>query len=197
MKSTNRFAQLTLVAASAMLLTACGGGGGDGSSAPVIGQNGAVDVNTVALPAGQTCGVGNYAQALLAAINNARAQARSCGGQAYAAAPAMGWNSLLTQAAVGHSTDMASKGFFSHTGSDGRGYSQRIESTGYSGFPSEVLSNPQGTHSAAGQIIPQSMASWLASPGHCAAIMDPALTEIGSACVKSGSKAYVTVDLGG
>jgi len=198
MKSTNRFAQLTLVAASAMLLTACGGGGDDGSSAPVIGQNGAVDVNTVAMPAGQTCGIGNFAPALLAAINSARAQARNCGGTAYPAAAPLGWNSLLTQAAVRHSSDMASKGFFSHNGSDGSSYIDRINATGYAdGGLSEVLANPQGSHSAAGQIIPQSMNSWLASPGHCASIMDPSFNELGAACVKAGSKAYFTVDLGG
>lgn len=195
MSNTTSYARLaaTLIAAA---LTACGGGDDD-SSAPVIGQNGAVDVNTVQLPASQTCGVGSYAQSLLAAINNARAQARSCGGASYAAAPALGWNSLLTQAAVGHSTDMASKGFFSHAGSDGRGYTQRIMDTGYNfSVPSEILSNPTGSFSA-GQIIPLSMKSWLASPGHCAAIMDPSLTEMGSACVKTSNRAYVTVDLGG
>lgn len=184
----------TLVAAAA--LTACGGGGDEGSSAPVIGQNGAVDVNTASMPAGQTCGVGNFPPALLAAINNARAQARNCGATAYAAAPAIGWNSLLTQAAVGHSSDMASKGFFSHTGSDGRDFIQRIMDTGYDGGVSEVLANPTGSFSA-GQIIPLSMKSWLASPGHCTAIMDPSFNEMGGACVKAGNKAYFTVDFGG
>jgi uncharacterized protein YkwD len=194
MKSTNRFAQLTLVAASAMLLTACGGGGGDGSSTPVIGQNGAVDVNTVSVP---DCGAGNFAPALLAAINNARAQARSCGSNAYAAAAPLGWNSLLTQAAAGHSSDMAAKGFFSHTSSDGRDYIQRINATGYDDQGlSEVLANPTGSFSA-GQIIPLSMKAWLVSPGHCSSIMDSSFNEMGAACVKSGNKAYVTVDFGG
>lgn len=176
-----------------ILLPACGGGS-DGSSTPVIGQNGAVDVSTVQLPAGQTCGIGNYAQALLAAINNARAQARNCGGQAYAAAPALGWNSLLTQAAIGHSTDMASKNFFSHTGSDGRSFIDRIDATSYDGDGlSEVLNLSQGGSFSIGR----SMNSWLASPGHCAAIMDPSFDEMGGACVSSGSKAYFTVDFGG
>lgn len=197
MRSTKDFTQLTIVAATAILLSACGGGGDDGSSAPVVGQNGSVDVNTVALPAGQTCGIGNFAPALLAAINQARAQARNCGGTPFPAAPPMGWNSLLTQAAAGHSTDMASNGFFSHNGSDGRGFVERIRATGYSGGLSEVLANPTGSHSSAGQIIPQSVNAWLASPGHCSSIMDASLTEIGGACVKAGNKAYFTVDLGG
>lgn len=186
----------TLIAATA--LTACGGGGDDGSSAPVIGQNGAVDVNTASMPAGQTCGIGNFAPTLLAAINNARAQARNCGGTAYPAAAPLGWNSLLTQAAVRHSSDMVSKGFFSHNGSDGSTYIHRINDTGYNDNGlSEVLANPQGSHSTAGQIIPQSMNSWLASAGHCSSIMDPSLNEMGGACAKAGSKAYFTVDFGG
>lgn len=182
----------TLIAASA--LTACGGGGDDGSSAPVIGQNGAVDVNTVSMPAGQTCGIGNFAPALLAAINQARAQARNCGGAAYPAAAPLGWNSLLTQAAVRHSSDMASKGFFSHNGSDGSSYIQRINDTGYSDNGlSEVLNLSQGGAFSIGR----SMNSWLASPGHCASIMDSSFNEMGGACVSSGSKAYFTVDFGG
>lgn len=184
----------TLVAAAT--LTACGGGGDDGSSSPIVGQNGAVDVGTVSMPASQTCGIGNFAPTLLAAINQARAQARNCGGTAYAAAPPLGWNSLLTQAAVRHSTDMASKGFFSHNGSDGSSYIDRIRDTGYQGGLSEILSVPTGSFST-GQIVPLSMQSWLASPGHCSSIMDPLATEIGGACVKAGNKAYFTVDIGG
>lgn len=197
MRSTKRFTQLTIAAATAFLLTACGGGGDDGSSGPVIGQNGAVDVNTVALPAGQTCGIGNFAPALLAAINQARSQARTCGGNSYAAAPPVGWNSLITQAAVRHSSDMASKNFFSHNGSDGSSYIQRILDTGYdAGGVSEILANPTGSFSG-GQIIPLSMKSWLASPGHCSTIMDPSFNEIGGACVRSGNKAFFTVDFSG
>lgn len=190
------YSRLAATFVAAATLTACGGGSDDGSSGPVIGQNGAVDVGTVSMPAGQTCGIGNFAPALLAAINQARAQARNCGGTAYPAAAPLGWNSLLTQAAVGHSSDMASKGFFSHTGSDGRDYIQRIMDTGYDGAASEVLANPTGSFSA-GQIIPLSMKSWLASPGHCAAIMDPSFNEMGGACVKAGNKAYFTVDFSG
>lgn len=181
----------TLIAAAA--LTACGGGGDDGSSGPVIGQNGAVDVNTVSMPAGQTCGIGNFAPALLAAINQARAQARNCGGTPFPAAPPVGWNSLLTQAAVRHSTDMASKGFFSHNGSDGSSYIDRIRDTGYQGGLSEILNLSQGGSFS----VNRSMNSWLGSPGHCAAIMDPLATEIGGACVQAGNKAYFTVDIGG
>lgn len=194
MNTTTRFAQLTLVAASAILLTACGGGGDDGSSGPVIGQNGSVDVNTVALPAGQTCGIGNFAPALVAAINQARAQARNCGGTPFPAAPPVGWNSLLTQAAVRHSTDMASKGFFSHTGSDGSQSFDRVQSTGYQAAPTgEILNLFQG-----GSIsISRSMTSWLGSPSHCAAVMSPTSTEMGGACVQTGSKGYFTVEFGG
>lgn len=181
----------TLIAAAA--LTACGGGGDDGSSGPIVGQNGAVDVGTVSMPAGQTCGIGNFAPALLAAINQARAQARNCGGNAFAAAPPLGWNSLLTQAAVRHSTDMASKGFFSHNGSDGSSYIDRIRDTGYQGGLSEILNLSQGGSFS----VSRSMNSWLGSPGHCSAIMDPLATEIGGACVQAGNKAYFTVDIGG
>lgn len=190
----NSYIRLAATVAASLALTACGGGEDDGSSGPVIGQNGAVDVNTVALPAGQTCGIGNFAPALLAAINQARSQARTCGGNSYAAAPPVGWNSLITQAAVRHSSDMASKNFFSHNGSDGSSYIQRILDTGYdAGGVSEVLNLSQGGSFS----VPRSMNSWLSSPGHCSTIMDPSFNEIGAACVRSGNKAYFTVDFSG
>ena len=33
---------------------------------------------------------------------------------------------------------------------------------------------------------------WLASPGHCANIMNPSYADIGTACVASGTSSYPT-----
>jgi len=50
-----------------------------------------------------TCGLAGFQADLLAAINAARAQARSCGGTAYAATAPLAWNAKLTQAAAARS----------------------------------------------------------------------------------------------
>ena len=192
--------KVLMAAATALALSACGGSddGSGGGGAPVIGQNGAVDVKTVSMPAGQTCGIGNFAPALLAAINSARAQARNCGGQAYAAAPAiLYWNTLISQAAVTHSADMASKNFFSHTGSDGSTPYDRLIAAGYhDGGGGEILSHSWGTNASSNRISPAAVEGWFKSPAHCASIMEASFDEIGAACVQSGNKAYLTVDFG-
>lgn len=56
---------------------------------------------------------------MLAAVNEARAQSRSCGTDNMPAVPALAWHCLLKDAAQAHSQDMVDNGFFSHTSSDG------------------------------------------------------------------------------
>lgn len=182
------------------LLAACGGGGGDGEAGPrgpAANNAGNVDVRSVQLPAGLACDRPDFAAALLHAINEARAQARSCGAESFAAVPPLQWNTQLGQAAAGHASDMASNGFFSHTGSNGSSSADRIRATGYQPrYHGEILAHPQGGHSRPDQVVAQSMASWLASPGHCRVIMSPSPNALGAACVKQGQKAWLAVDLG-
>jgi uncharacterized protein YkwD len=184
----------------AVLLSACGGGGGGDTSAtsasPALGRNGAVDVNTVSQPGGQTCDIGQYAQKILAAINAARAAGHDCGGTAMPPANALSWNMLLTQAAAGHSADMATHNFFSHTGFNGSHSSDRIVAAGYvSNGSGEILAKVVGAN--AGNMIPLILDGWLKSPGHCRVLMSGDMKEMGAACTKSGKSAYTTVNFGG
>lgn len=176
-------------------LTACGGGGEDGVGGVTPGQNGTVEAGAASLPAGKDCGIGGMPQQLLAAINAARAQARMCGSTSMPAAPAIGyWNTRLADAAIRHSTDMASKGYFSHTGSDGSSPSERASQAGYaSGGNGETLS--RGTLRST---VTQVVNGLMASPSHCAILMDSAQVELGAACVRSGDayKYYWTIDFG-
>jgi len=190
--------KLLAAAGMALALVACGGGDGDGGSGsgPVVGQNGTVEVGSVRMGAGETCGIGNFPQALLAEINKARAQARSCGGQAMPAVAAIPyWNVSLQSAAIKHSSDMATKGFTGHTGSDGSTPSDRASQYGYQGGVGENLAYPTGSFSS-GSIIGLSVNAWLQSEGHCMAIMSDAYQEIGASCIKNGNRAYVTLDFG-
>lgn len=191
--------KLAALGAVVMALAACGGGGGedDGGNGgtPVVGRNGTVDVGSVNLPGGQTCNMPGFAQALIAEINAARAQARNCGATAMPAAPALAyWNTRLTDASFRHSSDMASKNFFSHTGSDGSTAFDRAIGAGYvSGGSGEILmkSTERGVAN-----VKQLVNVWMNSPGHCNIIMQPDHKEMGSACALGGGSAYVTVLFG-
>jgi uncharacterized protein YkwD len=131
----------------------------------------------------------------MARINQLRAQGADCGSQGkYAPAPALTWEPLLAKAAFNHSQDMALKNFFSHTGSNGSTLGSRVDAVGY------VWSN-LGENIAAGQpSVDIAVDDWIASDGHCANMMNPALTQVGLACVSGPSASiystYWTMDLG-
>jgi uncharacterized protein YkwD len=96
------------------------------------------------------------------------------------------WNDKLTQAAYGHSLDMATKNYFSHTSQDGRTFDKRVTATGYTW--SSVAENI-----AAGQRTMTSvMGGWQASPGHCANLMSATVTQLGLSCAKSAGSTYGT-----
>lgn len=114
-------------------------------------------------------------QKLLEQINVARAQARQCGGQSFAVASALTWSAALATAAESHSRAMANQNFFAHQGRNGYTPGDRAELAGYTA--SQVAENI-----AAGQGSPQRVLDgWLASPGHCANLMNPQLRELGAA----------------
>ncbi len=112
---------------------------------------------------------------VLKRVNEARAQPRKCGKQAFEAAPALSWNGELGDAALAHSRDMAKQDYFSHRAPDGSQVSDRASRAGYSW-------QRIGENIAAGQgSAEQVMAGWLASPGHCSNIMNPDFIEMGAA----------------
>jgi uncharacterized protein YkwD len=113
-------------------------------------------------------------QGIITAMNQARSQDQDCRseGQWSATGPIQG-HELLHLAAQIHADDMADNDFFSHTGSDGSSFSQRIYDTGYTG-------SPMAENIAAGGTDPANIVErWLASDGHCRNLMMPTATEIG------------------
>lgn len=146
-----------------------------------------------ALDQALVCGLPNFQDEILARVNQARASSRMCGSTAYQAAPALSWNSNLFNAAAGHSFDMATTNFFSHTSLDGRDFGQRISAAGYTWHA--IAENIAGGQSTIAEV----MTTWLDSPAHCANIMSGSYSEIGVACVASASSTYQrywTMDLG-
>lgn len=114
------------------------------------------------------------ARSLLAQVNAARAKPRLCGRQRFAATRPLAWNPALGAAALGHSRAMAAGNYFSHQDPDGTTAYERALSAGYRG-------RQVGENIAAGQGSPMAaMAGWLASPGHCANLMNPLFTQMGA-----------------
>jgi uncharacterized protein YkwD len=176
-------------AAAAPLVAGCGGGGSSDTSAA-----GAAPAPATANAELSTCGLGNFSTSILQRINQLRASGATCGSSGqFAPAPAVGWNAKLTQAADGHSQDMAARNYFDHTSADGRTFSQRIDATGYAW-------SAAGENIAAGYpSVDAVMDGWTKSPGHCANLMNPNFSEIGVACVPGTSSTtynnYWTMDL--
>ena len=112
---------------------------------------------------------------LLMLINEARSKPRKCGVELQEAVEPLVWNETLERLAYNHSKDMTQNNFFSHTGSDGKLPSQRLDAIGYTwnrsaenlatGYPNEK----------------KVVAGWLKSPQHCFNIMAVYLSQIGIA----------------
>ncbi|WAG77453.1 CAP domain-containing protein [Metapseudomonas furukawaii] len=132
-------------------------------------------------------------QKLLERINAVRGQPRQCGGQAFEAAGPLTWNATLATAAQDHTRAMANQNFFDHKDRDGRTPGDRAELAGYS---AQLV----GENIAAGLDSPGKVVEgWLASPGHCANLMNPRFSELGAAYAvdpKSDAGIYWTAMFG-
>lgn len=111
---------------------------------------------------------------VLTLVNDARARPRSCGGKRFPPVPALTWNDRLAKAAQAHSNDMATHNYFRH---EDRGGAQVGERASRSGYRWSRI----GENIAAGQGSAEDVVSgWLASPGHCANIMNKEFREMGA-----------------
>ncbi|MGH8229818.1 MAG: CAP domain-containing protein [Steroidobacteraceae bacterium] len=120
---------------------------------------------------------------VLRLVNQARSRARRCGAQEFAPARPLAPSSRLRRAALEHSRDMAAHDLFSHEGSDHSTPGERVTRTGY---PWSAV----GENIAAGQTTARQVVdAWLASPEHCANIMEPRFTHTGIAYVVAAASA--------
>jgi uncharacterized protein YkwD len=130
------------------------------------------------------CPFGDYKSAVVAQINAIRSKPQVCGGVAYPAVGALGWNSQLESAAAVHSNDMAVNNFFDHAGSDGQRIGARASAAGYS-------YRAVGENIAAGQSsASQVSGDWLGSSSHCSNMMTASFVDIGVSCKTSSSTTY-------
>ncbi len=128
---------------------------------------------------------GLFNSTMLELINASRSEFRMCGARARDAAPVLAWNNLLAETARIHAVDMTTNNFFSHTGSDGLGVSDRATAAGF-------IWRAVGENIAAGQRDQAEVhQGWLDSEGHCVNIMNQEYTEVGAACVSDESTDFV------
>ena len=119
-------------------------------------------------------------------INDVRKAKHRCGKRTFFPAGHVHWNPKLGVAALAHARDMAQNDRLSHTGSDGSEVQVRVQKTGYRWRA--VDENLSAGHQDSKAVV----SAWLASPGHCANLMDPMVTEIGAACFRNPESAYGT-----
>ncbi len=116
-------------------------------------------------------------------LTNAARKAAGC--------PAVRLDAHLRTAAREHSTDMAQKRYFSHTGSDGTSFDQRVTAAGYRNPLSENIAEGYPTAAAVLQ-------AWLNSPPHKANIVDCSAKAVGVGVARASNGAVLwTEDFGG
>ena len=120
-----------------------------------------------------------YVQELASLINQARQQA---------GLSTLNINPLLTQAAQGHSIDMACNNFLGHQGSDGSGIGALVIAVGFTGFQEIIaFGTPQNA-----------MDQWAGDSGHWEIVLNALATEMGIGYAYNANSnfgGYFTVDL--
>jgi len=114
--------------------------------------------------------------------NAARARPRRCGDASFGVARPLVRSPVLTRVAQAHAADMAARDVVAHEGGDGSEPAERVTRTGYRW-------RLVGENIASGTTSPEeTVERWLASPGHCANLMNADFTETGVAYVADPSR---------
>ena len=104
-------------------------------------------------------------------------------------------SSALFTAARGHSQDMATNNFVSHTGSNGSGLKDRLASAGFSySAAAENIYAENGSNNSAGSAV----GGWMGSEGHRVNMLNPTyiFAGVGYWCNSSSTYGgYYTLDL--
>ena len=88
------------------------------------------------------------------------------------------WEARLASSAQRQASDLAVRDLLSHVDAQERGFGARLRSAGYAAAGA-------GENLAAGQTdFDDTLQAWLASPTHCANLMQPEFRDVGLACVQ-------------
>jgi len=138
--------------------------------------------------AGSADGGGGEAQRLLALVNARRAQGADCArrGRRPPAGP-LTLSAALGATASDHVRDMAEHGYLAHRDLGGRRPAERARLHGYRGDVGENIAWRAPDAEAA-------LGAWLASPDHCANLMDPSFHETGIGVAPSAGYGRIWVE---
>ena len=134
---------------------------------------------------------GGTLSSMLAVVNEARGQTRTCGGTEYEAQPPLTWSSSLADIAMQHSMEMAHVGYFAHQSADGTSMGNRIFPYWNGSIVGENIAGSSNDQSNAYVVN-----LWLSSTGHCELIMDPRFTHAGIGWGHDPDNGYVVPDSG-
>lgn len=137
---------------------------------------------TVTLPA--TARSAEVRERVLELVNRARARDRQCGRELFSPADPLSMSGPLQSAATAHARDMARHGYFEHRARDGSEPKDRVRRAGYR--PRLTGENIAFGPESAEEVV----SGWLASPGHCANIMDPRFREMGVAVAQGRQRGH-------
>jgi uncharacterized protein YkwD len=129
--------------------------------------------STTATHAAATREPAQVAQRVVELVNKARSEGRRCGRDSFPPTAPLAAAPPLDAAAVAHARDMAARDYFAHRGADGSEPRDRVSRAGYASrlTGENIASGPESAEEV--------VAGWLASPGHCANIMDARFRHIG------------------
>jgi uncharacterized protein YkwD len=113
-------------------------------------------------------------QLVLVLVNALRTRSRSCGDAAFASAPPVVWNAALGTAAEHYSRAMANGNFFARKPGIGLQPADLARAAGYRG--QQLDENIAAGFGRSVSVVQ----GWLATPEHCARLMDPRFTELGA-----------------
>jgi uncharacterized protein YkwD len=128
-------------------------------------------------------------------LNLLRARSTACAGQRVAAAPALRWDDHLAASAQAYAHELALRKQLSHDGVAAPRLRDRVRAAGY-------RMRLAGENLAMGPVrIDELMAMWMASPEHCANLMEPRFVDVGLACAPGqgdgmGEEAFWVLHLG-
>ncbi|MBS0395330.1 MAG: CAP domain-containing protein [Proteobacteria bacterium] len=127
------------------------------------------------LPVPAAADARRVAREVLDRVNAARSAGRRCGSVHYPAAPPLALSEALSRIAAGHSAAMGARDDLEHEDPDGSTPADRVRRGGYAArLVGENIASGAPT---AAEVVQ----GWLASPGHCANIMDRRFSEMGIA----------------
>jgi uncharacterized protein YkwD len=111
---------------------------------------------------------------VLALVNEARAAGGTCAEQSFPPSEPLVMDALLRDVARAFSQAMAEEEFFDHVDPAGDDPFDRMTAAGFDG------ALPWGENIAAGYVDAETvMDGWLASPGHCANLLEPGYGAVG------------------